>query len=73
MKVRLRQTLRHRKDGRRRCGWGTENGNLNEQPFALWSDETDYDASDQATSGTFRFTVAKLEPGSTSWAWRRLF
>lgn len=40
-----------------------EPGSLDEQPFALWSDETDYDAGNLATAGLFRFTVSKLEPG----------
>lgn len=41
----------------------TQPGSLEEQPYAVWQDQTDYDLSGEAVSGTIRFTVGKLEPG----------
>lgn len=40
-----------------------DHGNAEAEPFTTWADTTDYDANDEATSGTTRMVVTKMEPG----------
>jgi len=40
-----------------------DKGKADEQPFAVWEDNTDYDGNGEATSGLFVIKVLRVDPG----------